>query len=345
MASSKGKAKRKSNREAYAPDIDLWSLGCTFVYIACNAEPFTARTLDCLLDVLENKPDNAIMGKSDGINRVYLDNFRKLSPIYRQCSKELIEKYLAVILHCFKDFTEFDGDVMYKKFLELIEDVEKSKLTYYVDVDVGKGYFYSSPSTLTFDNNASVFTPRSIERYRKALKLQTSVAFIMNKDIDTSVSKINLIVSNIDKKDSHLAVIKSSCQFIRVMIEQIRSIDRVIDLLFQLALVVLDDTQVEKIEKEYMQTYNEIKKEIMWKYENVCEVYKDLGPKQRTLDLESLKKRIETTSQDIKKKTREFKIIVSETLVDGKDMMFHLCNGVKKAESNLKNTIIFCSPS
>ena len=323
------------DKDAYSANIDLWSIGCTLVYIACNCAAFAAATPNDILDLHNVRKSDAIMGSNINGKKTFSNAFREVSPLRKTASLSLQAKYLNVIIECFKPLEERSADA----FFESVGELRKRDLCYMINVNKGFGQYELSKDEICSTDAVSVFSMKSIDHLCLALKFPVCVRFTLTKDVGEKLRKPPLIIMPSDPYGKYIHVIKSRCSSIRIIVAQVQEPDFVIRMLKHLSLIVVDDKNFEKIQKDHIDPTDDVRNYIYTQYSEIEQIYKDMGKVKRTVELDSLQTRCGNIEKDLQGKLKEYgKAVYGKKQAIG--LIEALSNAIINTDGIMKNTVV-----
>ena len=326
-------------KEQYSENIDLWSIGCTLVYIACNCAAFAASTPDDILNLHNSREPNAIMGSNINNKITFSSTFREVSPLRRTASEKLQNRYLYIIRECFKPLAERDADVFFKS----VDELRSRKLCYMIDINRGFGQYEMGEklgSEPCSSDTKSVFAMKSVDHFCVALRFPVQVVFTLTKDSNIKLRKTPLIVMPSDPTGKFIHVIKSRCSSIKIIVSQVKQPDFDISMLKHLCLIIVNDSDFEAIQENHINPTDEVKNYIYTQYSEIEQIYKDMGKVKRTVELDSLQTRCGNIELDLQKKLKEYgKLVYGRREKIG--LLQSLSSAILATDGIMKNTIVF----
>ena len=326
-------------KEQYSENIDLWSIGCTLVYIACNCAAFAASTPDDILNLHNSREPNAIMGSNINNKITFSSSFREVSPLRRTASEKLQNRYLDIIRECFKPLAERDADVFFKS----VDELRSRKLCYMIDINRGFGQYEMGEklgSQPCSSETKSVFAMKSVDHFCAALRFPVQVVFTLTKDSNIKLRKTPLIVMPSDPTGKFIHVIKSRCSSIKIIVSQVKQPDFDISMLKHLCLIIVNDSNFETIQEHHINPTDVVKNYIYTQYSEIEQIYKDMGKVKRTVELDSLQTRCGNIELDLQKKLKEYgKLVYGRKEKVG--LLQSLSSAILATDGIMKNTIVF----
>lgn len=296
----------KSKKEAYSPDIDLWSIGCTLVFIACNTYAFNAATPEGLMEVYQMRDLKHIMGAKVGDEIPdFLETFRPVSPISTTASCKLQEMYINVIRECFKPLEERS----YNSILQQIDVLKKKGLCYMIDINQGFGQ-YEINEMKSNDSKNVVFKREYIDHYSKGLKFPVVVRFSLELGQPAATKTCDLYEMPSDPVGKGKTVVKSQCSAIRTIYSQAERPNFDISMLKLLCLVECSDEKYKRIQEDCLVEYNKEMNEIETRYLEISRIYKDVQEIDRKIDLLPLQKKCGNIEIELKSNLRKYARVV-----------------------------------
>lgn len=321
----------KGKKEAYSEDIDLWSIGCTLVFIACNRCAFLAegqgnQKNKGLKELFAKRDLNHILGSKTGNGISFSDTFGETSPMKNTASPSLQEIYIDIIRECFKPLGVGVGTRDYSSISRKIDMLKNEELYYMIDINQGFGEYDIGEKTSN-DSTKKIFEKEYIDHYSKALKFPVPVKFVLESKSTQPESKTESRFYTIDPsttdKGTPAMQIKSQCTTIRAIYSQTERTNFDITMLKHLCLIECNINKSMKkykeIEEERMAEYNKVRKEIETCYMNIPQVYKDVvqlisrekkDPKSKT-DLKPLLNRCNSIEKDLGQKFKKLATIAN----------------------------------
>ena len=337
--SNRSKWMKKPKSETYSENIDLWSIGCTLVYIACNCPAFAASTFDAIRDLHLSRSPDAIMGSNINGQVAFSSKFREASPLNRTASEGLQQKYLNIILECFKPLDERDADAFFKS----VDELRKRDLCYMININEGYGQYQlndKSSGAICSTDTKSVFSLKSIDHFCEALKFPVRVIFTMTKDANAQLRKPPLIIMPSDPHGKFIHVIRSRCSSIRFIVAQVDQSDFDIRMLKHLCLIIVDDEKFDSIQGDHINPTEKVKNYITTQYSEIKQIYNDMGKVKRTVELDSLQTRCGNIEKELQGKLKEY-----GRAVHGKKqeigLLQALSTAILQTDGIMKNTIVF----
>lgn len=306
----------KNEKEPYSPDIDLWSIGCTLVFIACNTYAFDAATVKGWLfnqektvglkELYAKRGPNDIMGTKTIDGKIeFFKTFRPVSPISKTASSKLQEMYIEIIRECFKPIDKRS----YDSILKQIDVLKNEKLCYMIDINQGFGQ-YQIGEMASNDSKKEY-----IDHYSKGLKFPVAVRFNLESDQPVETKLCDLYEKPSDPDGKSTTVIKSHCEAIRALFSQTERPHFDINMLKHLCLFECNKKKLlyhkyKKIEEDCMVEYDKKMNEIETRYSEISQIYKDLHKMKHDLDLKPLLKRCEKIEEELKQNLGKYVRVV-----------------------------------
>lgn len=287
--------------KAYSEDVDLWSIGCTLVFIACNAHAFAAATGDGLIELFRERGPKTIMGSKTGDDNItFSETFRTVSPIYTTASAALQELYINIIRECFKPLDERS----YDDILKQVDILKEKGLCYVININEGFGQY--DICEMVRDDSRKLFKKAYIDHHSKALKFPVPVRFYLKADQPAATKSCNLFVLPSDPIGKCATVIKSQCSSIRIIYSQTERPHFDINMLTHLCLVECSDVKYNAIEENFMSSYNKEMSEIETLYTEISQIYKDVQKISRKIDLKPLQTRCGKIEKELQQKLKKY---------------------------------------
>ena len=328
---------KNTENSQYSEAVDLWSIGCTLVYIACNCDAFAAQTADALIEIYTERGDDAIMGSKRGEVIKYSTSFREQSPINKTASPTLKNCYLEIIKECFKKLEIRSID----KYFRIVQELQDIGLCYTIDINTGNGR-YGIPldqkkDDTSYKSELCIFSLKSVEHYCQALKFDIPVRFSLNKSSEIRMEKPQLNIVSAKLIDTDIKVIRSQCEAIQSIIALVERPDLDINMLRHLCTIIAEGDKYELVHK-LSDEYSEKIDKIFHKFDEIKQIYKDMAHTKRTIELNSLKNRCTRISKEFKEK-EYISFVYGKG--DHPGLLSALCDAAHSAELQRVKNIIY----
>ena len=330
---------KKGKKTPYKSEVDMWSIGCTLVFIACNCTAFAAQTADQIIELHKNRKEDTLLATYIGRKPIYSADFRRISPVNSHTSEALRNKYKEVIRSCFEPLEERSAD----KYFKIIEEIKD--LCYRIDVNKGIGYYDLIHGESTNQTKkATAFSLRSVNHFCEALNIKVPIIFQCSGEL-VEISQCKFEAKITDTIGSQSQIVRSSCQYVQCLVAIMERCNFDIKVLQHLALTILNDEVYDKFHDAFIAKANDLVSDIMQQHTDVSTIYSDMHNINRTLEIASLQTRCGTIGLDVGKKARCYKKLIhgiSKGNVPG--MLDVLCTAIAKCIADgceLKNKTVF----
>ena len=336
----------KKKKEEYNANIDLWSIGCTLMYIACNCHAWAASTEDQLSELHDKRHGDSIRGVYEPNGEAkYFNTFRDLSPINKTASEQLKQSYIRLLMECFKPLEEASMD----EYFAIVDQIKKQKISYQVDINTGSGKFdilkeLTEGTTAEPSKNGKIFALKSVTHFCEALKFTTPVFFSLGPKDAIEIKKLDNRFNKSDEVGSNIEVICSHCHCVASLIANIQHDDFNVKVLKLLCLTIVDDQIFNEIESKSLAEHERIVNMLNRQIIEVDQIFKDVSKTDRKIELDALVKRCERIEGNVQKNVIQCMKNLQGKRKGGKDntgLLYSMCSAIKSASAVMKNTTIY----